>query len=67
MEIAPGVKTHFVSNQPYSLKDILRLAQPSTQRAAFPASPNTCVKLKTDAPKCLVEDVPFHLVIAASE
>lgn len=67
MEIAPGVKMHFVSNQPYPLKDTLRLAQPSTQRAAFPASPNTCVKFKTDAPKRLLEDVPFHLVIAASE
>lgn len=67
MEIAPGVKTHFVTNQPYPLKDTLRLAQPSTQQTAFPASPNTCMKFKTDVPKCLVEDVPFHLVIATSE
>lgn len=60
-------KMHFVSKQQYPLKDILCLAQPSTQRAAFPASSNTCLKFKTDAPKRLVEDVPFHLVIAASE
>lgn len=67
MEITPGVKTHFVSGQLHPLKDTLRLAQPSTQRVAFPPSPNACAKFKTDAPKRLVEDVPFHLVIAASE
>lgn len=67
VEITPGVKMHFVSNQPYPPKDILCLARPSTRWVAFPASPNERAKFKTDAPKRLVEDVPFHLVTAASE
>lgn len=67
MEIAPGVTTHFVSNQPYPLRHTLRLAQPLTRRAAFPASPNAGAKFKTDVPKLLVKDIPFHLAIAPSK
>lgn len=64
---APGVKTHFISNQTHSLKDTLCLAQPPTHPAAFQPSPSERAKYKPDAPKCLLEDIPFHLVIAASE
>lgn len=34
---------------------------------AFPASPKERAQFEPDAPKRLVEDIPFHLVIAASE
>lgn len=40
---------------------------PPSSFPAFPASPSERAKYKPDASKCLLEDIPFHLVIAASE
>lgn len=40
---------------------------PPSSLLAFLASPSERAKYKPDAPKRLLEDIPFHLVIAASE
>lgn len=61
MEIAPGVRT--LRKHPAVSPE----GHPLPCPAINPAFPNERPKFKTDAPKCPLEEVSFHLIIAASE